>query len=155
MPSIGVIAKYIGLFSIGKGFVDKAVFQRLLVGIAAVAGLSVIAGLLVGAIVLGLLGIQYYTMLQAGLSQTTAIIITAVVALLILALLIYKIVQLAKKISTYSSLLSQSTSPVSPITDAVSDVVSAFVSGLKDRNEDNKQAQQSKSATKRFPKSVK
>jgi len=147
MPSLGGITKYLGLLSIGKGLIDKTVFQKLLTGIAAIVAVSVVAGLLAGAIILAVFAGLYYTMLGAGFTQLGALAVIGVIISLMLALIVCKIINLTKTISTYSSLLAQTSNPVSPITD----IIGAFIDGLKESPAGNKADNNNKNKVLKHP----
>lgn len=145
MPNLGGIAKYLSLFSIGKGFIDKIVLQRLLVGVAGVIALTVVAAILAGAIIIGLFGLIYYAIVDyTEVSEMGALAIVGALILVLIGVLVYKIMDYSKRISTASTLLMQTSMPASPL----ADIATAFINGLKEPS-----SQKDKSKT--YPTSVK
>ncbi len=152
MPNLGGFAKYLGLLSLGKGIIDKVVLQRLLVGVAGVIGLSVIAAMLIGTIVLGVFAALYYALLTyTPIHQVGALGIVVALIIALAAFTVYKIVQYSKKISTFSAMLLQPSSPVTPVTN----IVNAFMNGLKQRHQEERKSNKTESKTKIFPRGVK
>lgn len=152
MPSLGSLTKYIGLLSIGKGFIDKAVFQRLLVGVAAVVGLSVIAGIMIGAIYITLLYILYSALVvNTTLGSAWSLAIVGVITVATLALVVCKISQYSKKIAAGSALLTQPSAPTGIITD----VINSFIDGFSTPSSQKQQGTQPKPKSSKKPYSVK
>lgn len=157
MPSLSSLTKYLGLLSIGKGFIDKVVFQKLLRGLAAVVGLSVIGGILFGAIIITLLTILYFVLVQnAGVSNYGALAIDGLITIAILGFIISRIALYTKKIATVLAVITETfipASPIAPITAPLSDIYHSFLSGLKSKREE--QESESNEAQPKYPKSVK
>ena len=135
--SIGNITKLAGLLSIGKGIIDKTVFQRLLTGIAAVAGLSIIVGMLVGTLLLmALYGIYHLLVYQAQLPENLAMLTIALIIAVIAGFLIYKIIGFIKKIATFSAMLSSVEDNATPM-NAIQAAFYSFLNGLKGKAKNN------------------
>jgi len=130
MPNFGTIAKYLGLFSLGKGVVDKVVLQKMLTGGAAIIGATVIVAILAGALIIAAFGGIYYALVTLfPLTEWAALLIVCSFAFALMAFLVYKIVDGVKRIASASSLLMQSSNPISTVTPVV-DVFTAFINGL-------------------------
>jgi len=131
MPNLGTIAKYLSLFSIGKGFVDKIVLQKMMAGGIAIISAAVVVAILVGSLIIAALGGIYYALVSTTqITHWGAALIVASLVIILIVFLVYKITEGVKKIAAASAILTQSAAnPASPVVD----IVTAFLDGLKNK----------------------
>ncbi len=128
MLGLGDITKIASLLTIGKGIVDKVLIRKLMLGITAVIALTVIAGMLVGTIIVTLLALLYQALIHnAGVSSYGALGLVGLLTILAAAAIVYRIVQLVKRVATYTALIEQPALPPNPF----KGVVEAFIDGFK------------------------
>ena len=128
MPRLASIA---GAASIGGALWDALLFKRFLSDIAAIMVLTIITGVMAGALLLG----GYYgfmlLLIQHGLDAEAALL---TVGGMVAAIAIVS----AAFVVGYIRRLRSALQPLSPLTSGISDIANAFVDGLLTRSEREK-----------------
>lgn len=125
------IGKILGLISIGGAIAESPLPRKLLSGMATVAGLTVVTGMMIGTLMVGALYAAYYALVDYGVSPESALVTVAGIATVITIILISVTVHYVKSLFEMPRLLPESQS--SSIAGKVTGIADSFVDGLLTR----------------------
>lgn len=124
MSKLGAI---LGLISLGRAFAGTPLYKRFLSGVAAVVCLTIVTGMVAGALLIGLFYGVYELFLHNGLAQTPAIFTTFALGLLTLVVLVMCTLSHLRGLIDVPKLLLQYQSPLAS---RATTIVQAFIDGI-------------------------
>jgi hypothetical protein len=118
--------KLLAIASLGQRAYGRWLFQRLISGVLVIAGLTIILSMMVSAVLVGGLLTIYYILLYYGIGQLMAVTTTAVLALLLIAALVFLVLTSLQHLRKLPRTLLRK----SPLTSRAMDTLDAFTDGL-------------------------
>lgn len=127
---MSVLGKVLGLISVGKAFSVTPMYKKFLSGVAAVAALTVISGMMIGTLLVGSLYAAYKGFLYSGMDPQAALIVTAGIAIIVTIVLIATTISYLRSLFDVPKRLLQAESPMASQVGGLAD---AFFDGLLTR----------------------
>lgn len=127
---MSTIGKLLGVVSLGSAFTATPMYKKFLSGVAAVAGLTVISGMMIGTLLVGLLYATYRGFIYSGMNPQAALIVTAGIAGIVTIVLVAATISYLRSLFDVPKQLMQAESPV---TTQVAGLANAFFDGLLTR----------------------
>ena len=124
MSKLGTI---LGIISIGKAFTGTPVYKRLLSGVAVVICMTIVTGMLAGALLLTIFYGVYQAFLTYGLESTPAMVATAALALMTLVVLAISTINYLRDLMNVPHIVSEFQSP---LLSKATGIAQAFMEGL-------------------------
>ena len=118
--------KLLAIASLTQRAYGRWLFRRLFLSMIAIAGITIVIGIMVSALLIGGLVAAYFVLLSHGIEQLMAVIIVAILAILIVAMLSIMILGYLK----YLRQMPQKFIKQSPLASHVIETLSAFSDGL-------------------------
>ena len=124
---MSMIGKILGAISLGGAFTATPMYKKFLSGVAAVAALTVISGMMVGMLLVGLLYAAYKGFIYGGMEPQASLIVTAGIAAIATIILIAMTVHYLRSLFDVPKRLLQAESPMAAQVGGLAD---AFFDGL-------------------------
>ena len=121
------IGKLLGFLTRGKGFAEAQLFQVLFSSLIAVVGLTVIAGVITGALLLLAFYGSYLFLLSEGIASSSAIALIVLFMLIVVMILACAIRMHLKRLGVLPQLFKNHDQ--NPVTNYLQSVFSSFMQG--------------------------
>lgn len=130
---MSLIGKIVGLLSIGGAIAESPMPRKLLSGMATVAGLTVVTGMMIGTLLVGSLYAGYRGLMYYGMTSESALVTVAGIAAVITIVLVSVTVRYVKSLFDMPRLMPDMQAGAGGIAGKAAGLADSFMDGLLTR----------------------